>query len=180
MSWHDDCSSWPVERVQLVPNEQMGLSTLGWDCKVGRNYWGSSWFFGMILSLHAAICRAKQKGCKEGEVLRGWPPSVSRASSPPWAKDSPTSASTPGERGIAVAFGELLDTPELAACPHPTIRRGGCICHGPGPRGSVSHLSGPPSIGGGYRRWAAPPPAPWETYSGRATCFGGTSIEVAT
>lgn len=57
-----------------------------------------------------------------GEGVGGWPHSVSRASSPPWAKDSPISASALGERDIAAAFRELLDTPEPAVCPHPLLQ----------------------------------------------------------
>ena len=67
-------------------------------------------------------------------------------------------------------------------CEGPMITRGGCTSHSPDPQGNVSHLSGPPGIGGGQRRPAAPPPAPMGnqgTYSGRAICVGGTSIEVA-
>lgn len=47
--------------------------------------------------------------------------SVGRASGPPWAKDSLTSAFTLREKDIAVPFGEVLDTPEIA-WPHSSVQ----------------------------------------------------------
>lgn len=55
-------------------------------------------------------------------MLRAWSHLASRPSGPSWAKDSLISASALGGRDIAVSFRELLDTPEPAACPHPSVQ----------------------------------------------------------